>query len=173
MSNIKFQKLFIIFFLGILLFPLVSLARSYQADGATVTYEGLVPCGKIVDINGTPTDMPCQFCHFFVMIDAILDFVITMAFIIAVLMIVFAGFLFIVAYLGGMELLTGGAKGGPKLLSQAKKTLTSVATGLLIIFAAWIIVNTIFVFLGVADWTLSFTGPGKWSQMNCPIELPE
>lgn len=150
----------------ILLFPLVSLAGEYKADGKTVTYDGLVPCGKEVKVNGDLRDIPCQFCHIFVMVDAILDFVIGIAFIVAVGMIVFAGLLFIVAY--------SGIEGGePKLFSQAKSILGSVLTGLVIIFAAWIIVNTIFKVLGVAHWTRDFTGPGKWSQINCPIELPQ
>jgi len=172
----KIQKtkfLCLIIFLAILFFPLVSLAGSYQADGYTVIYEGLVPCGKEVDIDGTPTDMPCQFCHFFVMIDGILDFIITTIVpIIAVLMILIAGIMFIFAYLGGIEVLPGGGKGGPKLLSQAKKTLNSVVTGLIIIFAAWIIVNTFFLVIGVAETDFG-TGIKNWFQINCPIIIGE
>ena len=173
----------IIFLVNLLLFPLVSLAGEYKADDTTLCYEGLVPCGKEVFVGGhwengkcvggVPKDIPCQFCHIFVMVDAILDFVIGIAFIIAVGMIVFAGLLFIVAYSGIGGYLSKETGGGPKLLSQAKSILGSVLTGLVIIFAAWIIVNTIFGVLGVAHWTRGFTGPGKWSQINCPIELAE
>lgn len=177
------RKIVSIILLGLLLFPLVSLAGEYKAckeikngeciGERTVSYEGLVPCGKEVAVNNKRVDIPCQFCHIFVMADAILDFVIGIAFIIAVGMIVLAGLLFIVAYSGIGGYLSKETGGGPKLLSQAKSILGSVLTGLVIIFAAWIIVNTIFVFLGVADWALGFTGPGKWSQIDCPIELPQ
>lgn len=157
----------------ILFFPLVSFAGEYKADGKTVTYDGLVPCGKEVKVNGELRNIPCQFCHIFVMVDAILDFVIGIAFIIAAGMIVLAGLLFIVAYSGIGGYLSKETGGGPKLLSQARSILGSVLTGLVIIFAAWIIVNTIFGVLGVADWAAGFTGPGKWSQIKCPIELPK
>ncbi len=176
------RKIVLIIFLGLLFFPLVSFAGEYKAcrrikngdciGEITVTYEGLVPCGKEVSVNGGIV-IPCQFCHIFVMVDAILDFVIGIAFIVAVGMIVFAGLLFILAYSGIGGYLSKEKGGGPKLLSRAKSILGSVLTGLVIIFAAWIIVNTIFVFLGVADWALGFTGPGKWSQIDCPIELPK
>lgn len=181
----KIKFLCLIIFLGILFFPLVSLAGEYtgyydlnnngkEDEGeptGTIYYEGLVPCGKEVDINGTPTDMPCQFCHVFVMIDGILDFIITTIVpIIAVLMILIAGIMFIFAYLGGIEILPGGGTGGPKLLSQAKKTLNSAVIGLIIIFAAWIIVNTFFLVIGVAE-TEFGTGIKNWFQINCPIEI--
>ena len=167
------RKIVLIILLGILLFPLVAFAGEYKANNKTIHYEGLVPCGKSQPGPGESPEvtMPCQFCHIFVMVDAILDFVIGIAFIIAAGMIVLAGLLFIVAYSGIGGYLSKETGGGPKLLSQAKSILGSVLTGLVIIFAAWIIVNTIFVFLGVAEWARSFTGPGKWFQIKCPIEL--
>ena len=156
------NKLFFLIFLGILFFPLVSLAGSYQADGATVTYEGLVPCGvgKTVYVNGTPrVDIPCQFCHFFIMIDGILDFIITTIVpIIAVLMIVIGGIMFF------------AAAGNPASLASAKKLLTSVIIGLVIIYGAWILVNTFFLVIGVAETDFG-TGIKNWFQINCPIEI--
>ena len=79
------KKIFLIILLGSLLLPLTASAGSYQADGTTVYYQGLIPCGKKVCINGEydengicggdEKEFPCTFCHFFVMLDEIIDFV--------------------------------------------------------------------------------------------------
>ena len=96
-----------------LLFPLVSLAATYKAcyenqindkgkcedaSGSdlrrTVCYDGIVPCGKKVWVEGawdddnqrcnpaTPgaklTTVSCQFCHLRIMIDGIIDYVLLM-----------------------------------------------------------------------------------------------
>jgi type IV secretory pathway VirB2 component (pilin) len=94
---------------------------------------GLVPCGG----SGEP---PCQFCHFFVMINDIIKFVMsTLVPAIAVLMLVIGGIMFFFA----------GAK--PEILIRAKGVVTSTVIGLLIVFCAWIIVNTILTKTGVVQ----------------------
>jgi len=179
MKSQKLGFLFLIIFLEILLFPLVSLAGEYKANNYTITYEGLVPCGKCVNItpvvtaNKTdkercgatewqPTNIkyfPCQFCHFFVMFKAIIDFVLQLVMAIAVLMLVIGGVMFFTAM------------GNPEKLGTAKNLITSVVWGVVIIFGAWIVINTIFTFIGLSDFALQFTGPGKWFTINCPIKL--
>jgi len=142
------QKIFFTIFLGILIFfPLL------------VSAAGLVPCGG----EGEPA---CQLCHFFVLFKNVVDFLLTKIIPpLAVLMIAIGGFMYVFAYLSPAEALPGGGKGGPALLSQAKKLIISVVFGLLIIFAAWIIVNTFFQFIGVADWTGLRQG---WWKIDCP-----
>jgi hypothetical protein len=162
---------------------------------------GLVPCGRICDDPNT-TDIneccPCTFCHIFVLLDRIVDFLLLKIVPpLAVLMIVIAGVMFIVAYFGGTEILTGGVKGGPALFSQAKKLMSAVITGLIIIYGAWLIVNTVLLFLGVNDWVWPNSGcsgpgpcstystqatclanqaeacawhPGGWFEINCPVQ---
>jgi hypothetical protein len=132
------KKVFLIIFLGnLMFFPLFSLAA------------GLVPCGG-------PGEPACQFCHFFVMLDEIIDFVLfTLVPPIAVLMLAIGGAMFIFAYFSG----------GEQTLSQAKKLITSVFLGLVIIFAAWILINLFFQIIGVAEWTTLQTG---WFRINCP-----
>jgi len=137
--------------------PLVSLAAgTYKVDGKTVTYEGLVPCGKSEKGPGESDEvtMPCQFCHFFVMFRGILDFVLKLVIIIGVLMITIGGFMFLFA------------GGSPAILGRAKTILTSTIIGLVIIFAAWMIINTIFIAIGVADWTGLREG---WFSIECSI----
>jgi len=162
--------------------------NTYKADGKTVIYEGLVPCGKEVCIySGTETvgefleflelfkvdhpdftleknceglggewkSIPCQFCHFFVMFRGILDFVLKLVIIIGVLMLTIGGFMFFFA------------GGSPATLDRAKRVLTSTVIGLVIIFAAWLIINTIFMGIGVAKWTNLREG---WFTIPCSIK---
>jgi hypothetical protein len=170
------KKIFLVIFLGSLLLPLVSLAGEYQTDGTTVHYEGLVPCGKSQpgENESELVTMPCQFCHFFVMIEGIIDFILFRLIPpIAVLMLVIGGIMFMVAMFGGAEMLPGGIRGGPTLLNQSKRLITSVVIGLVIIFAAWLIINVFFTAFGFSEFGLSLTGPDKWAQINCSIQLPE
>jgi hypothetical protein len=175
------KKILLIALLGVLLFPLISLAGTYRADGTDVCYEGLVPCGKEVYIGGswedgqciggTPEFIRCQLCHFFVMLDEIIDFVLFQIVPpLAILMLVIGGVMFIFAHFGGAEILPGGGAGGPKMLSQARKLITSVIIGLIIIFAAWIIIDLFFSLIGVAEWTGLQEG---WFSINCSVQLPE
>jgi len=159
MKNLKL--LFLIIFLGSLFFPLIGLAlSSYQGYGTTIYYEGLVPCGKsepLAEGESEEVKLPCQFCHFFVMFKSILDFVLKLVIIIAVLMLTVGGFMFFFA------------GGNPAALDRAKGILTSTAIGLVIIFAAWLIVNSILTFPGFINPQLSWD-PTKWFQVECPIE---
>lgn len=168
------KNLFLFIFIVSLLFPLASLAGTYKicdndpnnigkclsGTERDVTYSGLVPCGKEVGITGIGNKIvPCQFCHFFVMFDGIIKFVLELVIVIAVLMFVIGGFLFFFA----------GAD--PGQLQTAQKILTTTVQGLVIIFAAWIIVNTIFIFIGTADWNGWNLRTG-WFKIDCPITLP-
>jgi type IV secretory pathway VirB2 component (pilin) len=131
------KNIFLIILLGtLLLSPVISLAA------------GFVPCGG----QGEPA---CQFCHFFVMLDTILDFIILrMAPTVAVLMLVIGGVMFFFA----------GTK--PEALKTGKDIISSALFGLAIIFAAWIIINTFFGFIGVAEWTGLREG---WWSIDCPV----
>jgi len=109
---------------------------------------GLVPCGG----HGEPD---CTFCHLFVMINNIVQFIIfRLVPVVAVLMLVIGGTIFFFA----------GAK--PDLLMHAKGIITSTIIGLVIVFSAWVIVNTILTKLGIID-TPSIL---EWYNINCPIQ---
>ncbi|MFH1841270.1 MAG: pilin [Candidatus Nealsonbacteria bacterium] len=161
------KKIFLSFFAIILLFfPLISFAGgSYESEGKTIYYEGLIPCGKDGDIL-EPGESPevaarCQLCHVFVMLDGIIDFLLFKIIpLVAVLMLV----------IGGAMLLFAG--GNTNTFSTAKNIITSTVIGLVVIFSAWLIVNTIFMFIGLSQFGFSLTGPDKWSQINCEIHLP-
>ena len=209
------KKIFLIIFLGGLLFPSIGWAGTYMAchdtviqnkrcdpgeTFTTVYYDGLVPCGKgyctgdslnIEEIKarigggqslaqacdasvggqyrtrileGTDIEIgfPCTFCHLFVMLDGIIDFVLLQLVpVIAVLMLVIGGVMFALA--GFTEW------GLPFTFEQAKKLMTSVVIGLVIIFAAWLIIDLFFRVIGVVEWTGLQSG---WFSIKCPIALP-
>ena len=164
---------------------MISLAGTYQVctkDPGTgkclagtekdVIYEGLVPCGKLQPAPGESPEVAgqCQLCHFFVMLKAVIDFFVKpptgIVYIFAVLMLVFAGAMMIFSYFGPELPLLGGGKGGPALFNQAKALVTSVILGLIIIFAAWLIINGFVMLIGVNEWSGL---KGGWFQINCLI----
>jgi len=150
------KKIFLIIFLVLFLTPLIVRA-------------GLVPCGLPQDDPDQQGDQTvrCQLCHFFVLFKNIVDFLLTKIIPpLAILMIAIGGFMYVFAYLSPSQSL-GGGSGGPALLSQAKQLIISVIFGLLIIFAAWIIVNFFFQMIGVADWTGLKEG---WWKIDCSTQ---
>jgi hypothetical protein len=118
---------------------------------------GLVPCGRTCDDPCTAECecAPCTLCHLFVLFKRIVDFAtINILFPLAVLMIVVGGVMFLTA------------AGDPGRIGTAKKILSSVAIGLLIIFLAWLIVDTIIMFITKSDSPFR-----NWKEIDCP--LPE
>lgn len=148
----KISLLFLIIFLGsLLLFPLFSLAGTYQANGTTVNYVGLVPCGG-------PGERLCQFCHFFVMFDGIIDFVLfKIVPPLATLMIVFGGIMFF------------ATAESPEKINEAKKLMSSAVLGLVIIYGAWLLISLFFSIIGLSEVGLGLIGPDKWFIINCPM----
>jgi hypothetical protein len=109
---------------------------------------GLVPCGG----TGEPA---CQFCHIFVLINTLLYKVLfVLVPVVATLLLVVAGVMFFFA----------GAN--PKNLGQATGIIKSVVIGLVIIFAAWMIVNTIITSIGLVESSSLL----KWYDINCPVQ---
>jgi len=105
----------------------------------------IVPCGG--------AGGPCQFCDIFVLIDNIIKLILTCLAPIAVgLMIVIGGFYFL------------AAGPSPEKVNQAKSVITAAIIGLVIVFIAWIFLNTFLDMIGVATWT----GLGNWWKISCP-----
>jgi len=107
---------------------------------------GLVPCGG-------PGEQACTACHLLVLIQRVLDFALKMAFLVIVGFIVYGGFRWIFS-LGKEENLKAG-----------QQIITNAIIGLIIILAAWVIVNTVFWIIkqmGGDDYT------GTWFHIECP-----
>lgn len=133
------KKISLILFLSLLFFSLMPVLVFAQD-------EGLVPCGN-------PGQDACKLCDFFIMIDNVIDFLLlSLIPILAAIMIAIGGFLYIIS------------RANPDQLTRVKSLLTAVAIGLLIIYGAWIIINTFLVVIGAADWS-GFGG--RWWVINC------
>jgi len=156
-----------------------------EKEGGTrnVCYDGFVPCGKelcVLDNStlgsntcknklgncavGTKTLFPvhCQLCHFFLMIDKIIDYVmIEIVPILAVLMIVVAGVMY---YFGGLQ---------PGLLNRAKTLIKGVVIGLAIIYSAYMIINIFLMVLGASQVNAikDIFKDGIFS-LKCPVYVP-
>ncbi len=148
------KKIFLIIFLILFFFSLIPIQ----------TQAGLVPCGAKVDNPATPyidESQPCTLCHIFVLFKNIIDFLliptpvnggVPLVPIIAGLMIGIGGFLFFFV------------AESPESVQKGTNIIKSTIIGLLIIYAAWVIVNAFFGIIGVAEWT----GLKTWWQIPCP-----
>jgi len=90
---------------------------------------GLVPCGG-------PTEPDCNLCFFAEMVDKVVSFLtINLIAPLGVIAFIYAGFL----------LITAG--GNPSKLEQGKAVFKYTIIGVLIAFAAWLIIDTILKYL--------------------------
>lgn len=158
------KKIVLAILAGLILIPAIAQA------------EGLVPCGgsprccetaaelaapaahNCVDPAVTDCEYRCIFCHLFVMFDNAIKFVL-FKFIppVAVLMLVLGGAKF---YL---------AAENPAQAADAKKLMSSIVIGMIIVYSAWLVINLLFVFMDINTADFGFTGPGNWFKINCPV----
>ncbi len=98
---------------------------------------GIVPCGVSKDATGVLT-CPCEIPHFFIMIRNVYIFVTwTIALPLAGLLIV----------IGGVLLIISGAN--QNMFDLGKRLLWGAFWGVVLVFCAWIIINIIFMTLGI------------------------
>ncbi|MDD5626863.1 MAG: hypothetical protein PHW01_02575 [Patescibacteria group bacterium] len=109
-----------------------------------LAHAALVPCGG----TGQPE---CNLCHFFVLIQTIFKYLLGFLGIVALLIFVIIGFMF----------LFGSTNEG--LLTTGKKALTSAIIGLVLVLVAWLIINTVGYAIGWAQ-------KGSWWTFNCVSE---
>jgi len=109
---------------------------------------GLVPCGRICDVSSTPyrEDQPCTVCHLVLMMQLIMDFLFKIAAVVAAFFIAASGTMYIVS------------AGRPELLSLSKTTFKTTLLGFILVFIAWVLVNTILTMFGYID----PLGDGNW-----------
>jgi len=139
--------------IGVFVVVAMPFMASAQSPGDT---GGLVPCGK--DTNGNNLIDPnerCTICHIFVVADRIIGFLlfqVTMP--LAVVFILYGGILMVTA--AGSE---------PQII-KGKRFLMWTVIGMVIAFAAWIIVNLIISTLVPS--TFNFTFGTNWWSYTCP-----
>ena len=134
------KKVFLIIFLtGLFLLPFIAFSA------------GLIPCG------GAGED-PCKFCHIFVMLGKMLNFLLfTIVPVTAVLMLTVGG---------AMMIFAGGR---PAMVGKGRTIITAVVIGLVIIYCAWLLVNTFFAIIGFANFGGAGWNPAEWFKIDCPI----
>ncbi|MEK7172872.1 MAG: hypothetical protein AAB740_02755 [Patescibacteria group bacterium] len=156
------------------------------ADTLKVCYEGMVPCGKNVTVSksadsagndavkwnkdnkacegGRPAIVNCQLCHFFVMIDGLMDFLLVdIVPYITIAMLV----------IGGVMFYFRGFKQG--LQKSAIDLFKSVVIGLFLIYGAYMLVGIFLMVIGSA--TINpikdvFDSSNGVFSILCPVEVP-
>lgn len=110
---------------------------------------GFVPCGNTAD-------NPCQIGHLFSAFIVIINYLIVMAGFVAVLAIVFAGFMMIYSQ-------------GQEKLKEAKGRLSGAIIGLVLVAAAFILINALFagsLSIGVKDGSKILSDPLEYINMR-------
>ena len=137
--NIKI--FFIIFFFVAITLPILAQA---QVIGNFDFLKGIVPCGT------SYAKAPCTVCHFFKLIQNIINFLLLTSTSLITLMAIYIGFLF---------LFSGG---NPKNITDAKSKLWLLIWGIVWVLASWLVLNTIITVF--ADPKVF---PWPWYQISC------
>jgi hypothetical protein len=126
---------------------------STSAGGGTVTdtddrsgESGLVPCGNSVD-------KPCTIAHLFRGFVVMTNYLVSLAGIIAVISITYAGFRMVTS------------QGSETERGAAKKRLTNALIGMVLVFIAFVLVNSLFagsLNLGIRDGAKALTDPAGY-----------
>ena len=90
--------------------------------------QGLVPCTGVT-IEGDRSFTNCGFCELVQLVNRVVDWLIGVLSIIAAIMIAYSGF----------RLVTSGGNSGAK--EEAKKMITNIVIGFVIVLAAWLLID--------------------------------
>lgn len=112
--------------LGVLSLPLLTYAQGY--------FGPIVPA--VYDDNGNLQTCAAGWEAVVIVLAGLVKFAVSFGIVIAVLIIVYAGFMFMLSATN------------PENLSKAKKIITNAVVGLLIALSAWLLVNTLLLALG-------------------------
>ncbi len=158
----KIKTLLILFSIFYILFSISS------ASAASILPSSLVPCGRCAqfgtDSNGhtickQPSEgataaeaQPCTVCHFFVLIQNIINLLLGIFASLATLMAIYIAFLF---------MFSGGS---PAKITDAKGKLWLVVIGIFWVLGSWLVLNTILNFI-----VNKSVFPWPWNQINCIV----
>jgi len=131
------------FIIAVLLLPDLVLAQTIQADGTLAAGDGFVPC----------EGAECNACHFVVMANTIIRWMM------GIIAVLFA----VVAVMAGWGLVTSA--GNPGAVADAKKKFINTFIGFVIVLGAWLLIDTIM---------LGLTGEqsGSWANVECTQQTP-
>lgn len=94
----------------------------------------------------------CGYCDLMRLAQRVIEFLIFFAIVVAILMIIYAGFLYV------------GAAGNPGQVTKAHSVLRAAVFGLVIVLASYLIINLILMIFGVA----TTIGTDPWNLPGCP-----
>lgn len=161
------------FTLLLLVFSFMLFAVFTPSDAAA---KGLIPCG------GGPPEPACEPCHIFSLVQNIYNWLIlpppqgsALVIAISILMFAYGGFLMLMPGVGGEKSVAMYTKG--------KKVLTNTLIGILIVFLAWLVIDTIIKALGgkmasstaqqaeeMGVYDVTFTAQfGPWNRIDCRV----
>lgn len=115
---------------------------------------GLVTCGAAIDdpLTSIKENTPCTLCNVFDLGYTIINLIFfTFVPIVMPIFIVMGGFYFLIA------------RGNTAQLSKGKTILTATVIGIIITYAAYVTLNTMLSFFGIAEWT----GLSTWWHFTC------
>lgn len=122
------------------------------------------PGGSGFVICGNEVDNPCRIDHLFIALVMIINYLISVAGLVALLFIVIAG-------------VQMTASRGEGMLTTAKKRLTGAVIGLVLVALAFVLVNSLFAgsfALGIRDGGLILTNPKAYlEKTNTPKPQPQ
>ena len=130
------RRTLIVLFIAALLFG----AGGFLLDSVAQAQSGLVPCGH---------GAPCDLCDLYVLVKNIIDFIL-LKFILPVAVISLL--------IGGILILT--SRGNPSQLQTGKAALYNTVIGIIIAFAAWLLISTLLSTLGFKN----FNGGLPWNK---------
>ena len=141
-----------------LIVTIVAFTAVISGSPRTIVAAGLVNCGnaELKDGETTLSDA-CTVGHLFNTVVAITNFLIAFAGLVAVLMIV----------KGGLSMVVSA--GNPTAYGAAKKTLFGAIMGMLLVFVAFVLVNTLLagdMSIGIKNGASIFTNPSGYIQGN-------
>lgn len=130
----------------ILLLPFVLHAQGGSGGGGGGPSTNLIVCDDSPNQSANPPLPPCDFNTLITLAKNFMNFMIVMAIPLAAISFVFAGY----------KLLTSGGSESAK--NDAKRMFTNTGIGLVIVLAAWLVVNTLLTAL-LANSSFSLLGP--------------
>ena len=129
--------------------PALVIVTYFLVSPEVASAQGLVPC------EGTD----CSFCHIISLGQNVLNWIFGIVF------VIFG----VVAVAAGCGLVTSG--GNQSKLDDAKKKLSNAVIGLIIVFSAWLIVDTLLKAVIPDDGSLSGVSGelGMWNSIDCDV----
>lgn len=117
---------------------------------------GLIPCGRDYNDPDTVWDecKACNLCSLILMGQLMIEFMLKISAIAAILAIAMGGFLYMFA------------AGNQGTLETAKSIIKNVLIGFVIVFIAWVLVDTILSTFGYID-PIDGVGADKWHAVSC------